>query len=131
MRPVDPAAEGSTYPEVRFEVTPDRVRAFSEVLGSGSGVAPTFPTAAEFAILPQIVADPRLDMDFTRVVHGSQEYVFERPLRLGETLVVRATLESIKIRGTNGFLTIVTDLVDEAGSLVVRCRSIMIERSAP
>ena len=39
---------------------------------------PTFLTAAEFTVLPTIVADPRLDVDFTRVVHGSQEYTFAR-----------------------------------------------------
>lgn len=128
MRAVDPAAEGTTYPEVVFEVTAERVRAFAAVFGGGPGVPPTFPTAVEFAIFPQIIADPRLDLDFSRVVHGGQEYTFERPLRVGETLTVRARLDSVRIRGANGFLAIALELLDEHGSTVSRCRSTMIER---
>jgi hypothetical protein len=130
VRPVNPAAEGSTYPDLKFEVTPERVRAFADVFGDGPGVPPTFPTAVEFAILPQIRADLRLELDFTRVVHASQEYGFARPLRVGETLTVRAKLDSVKVRAGNGFLTIAIDLLDNGGDLVARCRSTMIERAS-
>jgi hypothetical protein len=37
-------------------------------------------------------------LDFTRVVHGTQEYVVERPLRVGETLVLSPSLESVRVR---------------------------------
>ena len=129
MRVVNPAAEGTTYPEVAFEVTAERVTAFADVFGGGPGIPPTFPTAVEFAVFPRIVADPGLELDFSRVVHGGQEYRFARPLRVGETLTVRARLDSVKIRSGNGFLTIALDLVDDGGEIVSSCRSTMIERS--
>ena len=75
---MNPAAEGTTYPDMPFIVAPERVAGFREVFGQGQGVPPTFLTAAEFTVLPTIVADPRLDVDFTRVVHGSQDYTFAR-----------------------------------------------------
>ena len=89
---------------------------------------PTILTAAEFTVLPTIVADPRLDVDFTRVVHGSQEYDFARRSREGERLTVKARLESVRVRAGTGFVTVVTDLVDEAGGHVCHRRSSMVER---
>jgi acyl dehydratase len=123
------SAAGTTYPDVRFLVDPDRVAAFRAVFGLEAGVPPTFVTAAEFAVLPQVLRDPALGLDFTRVVHGSQEYVFERPLREGETLTVRARLASIKQKGGTGFLTIETQLLDDQERLVCTARSQMVERA--
>ena len=62
------------------------------------------------------------------MVHGSQDYVFERPLREGETLTARVRIASIRAKGGNGFLTIETKLLDADGSLVCTARSQMVER---
>jgi hypothetical protein len=124
-----PEAEGTTYPAMRFVVDPARVRAFGEVFGQASGVPPTFLTAAEFATFPDILGDPRLDLDFTRVVHGSQDYAYERPLREGEELLVSARIESAKVRAGNGFLTVVMELREPGGDLVATTRSSLIERA--
>ena len=127
---MDPAAAGTVYPDVTFTVDPVRVAAFRAVFDQTEGVPPTFVTAAEFAVFPHVLGDPKLALDFTRVIHGSQEYVYERPLREGETLIVRARIESIKTKGANGFLTVVMELRDDAGELVCTARSQMIERGA-
>ena len=127
---MNPAAEGTVYPDVTFTVDPGRVAAFRALFGEGEGVPPTFVTAAEFAVFPQVIADPGLGLDFTRVVHGSQEYDYERPLVEGATLTVRARIGSIKTKGGSGFLTVVMELRDAAGQLVCTARSQMMERSA-
>jgi acyl dehydratase len=127
---MNPAAEGARYPDVTFVVDPERVAAFRDVFGQSDGVPPTFVTAAEFAVFPTVIGDPALDLDFTRVLHGAQEYVYERPLRVGETLTVQARIESIKQKGANGFLTVVMELRDADGALVCTSRSQMIERGA-
>ena len=126
---MNPAAEGTVYPDVTFFVDPARVAAFRDVFGLGTGVPPTFVTAAEFSVLPDVLADPNLGVDFTRVVHGSQEYAFERPLREGETLTVRTRIASIRQKGGTGFLTIETELRDDDGVVCV-ARSQMVEREA-
>ena len=122
--------EGKVYPDVPFEVDPVRVQAFREIFDLGVGVPPTFITVAEFAAYPQVIDDPELGLDFSHVVHGSQEYAFTRPLREGETLVGRTRLESIKVMGRTGFLTVVMDFRDGAGDVVVTARSTMIERGS-
>ena len=127
---MDPLAEGTIYPDVPFTVEPERVAAFREVFGQNGGVPPTFVTAAEFVILPAIVADPVVDLDYTRVVHGSQEYIYQRPLVEGERLTIRSRIASVRVRGSTGLLTIEMELLDEAGQTVVTARSTMIERGA-
>jgi hypothetical protein len=127
---MNPAAEGTTYPAVPFTVEPSRVADFRTLFGISEGVPPTFVTAAEFAAFPQVLADQNLGLDFSRVVHGSQGYVFRRPLREGEELSVRARIESIRIRGGSGFVTIAMDLEDADGVVVCTARSQMIERAA-
>lgn len=126
---MNPSVQGKTYPDVVFRVDPDRVAAFREVVGQGTGVPPTFVTAAEFSVFPDVIGDPALGLDFSRVVHGSQEFVYERPLVEGETVTVRATIGSIRERAGTGFLTIVTELRDADGALVCTARSMMVERA--
>lgn len=127
---MDPAAEGVTYPPVRFLVDPRRVASFRAVLGqTDGGVPPTFATAVEFAVLPLAIDDPRLGLDFSRVVHGSQTYEHHRPMREGETLSVTLRIESVKLKGATGFLTLRTEITDGDGDPVCTGRSSLIERA--
>ena len=125
---MNPEAEGTVYPAVDVVVDPERVAAFRALFGIDDGVPPTFVTAAEFAALPQVLADPELAVDFARVVHGSQDYEYGRPLHEGETLQVRARIESIRHKGGTGFLTVAIDLVDADGETVCTARSQLFER---
>ena len=127
---MNPAAAGKTYPATTLTVDPQRVAAFREVFDESEGVPATFVTVAEFAVMPQIVADPELALDFSRVLHGNQEYEFRRPLREGETLEVRCRLGSIRVLGGNAFLVLVTELVEPGGDIVCIGRSTLIERAA-
>lgn len=123
------AAAGKVYPDVPFTVDPDRVRAFRAVFDEPGGVPVTFATAAEFTVIPDVVADPELGLDFSRVLHGNQEFEFRRPLEEGETLVIRSRIDSIREMGLNGFLVLVTDLVEPGGEVVCTARSTLIERA--
>ena len=126
---MDVAAAGKVYPDVPFTVDPERVRAFRAVFDEPRGVPATFATAAEFSVIPSIVADPDLDLDFSRVLHGNQEYEFHRPLEEGETLVIRSRIASIREMKGNAFLVLVTDLVDPDEQVVCTARSTLIERA--
>ena len=124
------AAAGKTYPGSTFVVDPRRVGAFRAVFDEDTGGPATFATAAEFSMIPEIVADPEVGIDFTRVLHGGQEYAFERPLREGESLTVESTIESIKGFGGNSILVLVTRLAEPSGVVVCTARSTLIERAA-
>lgn len=126
---MNPAAAGKTYPATTFTVEPQRVAAFRKIFDEAEGVPATFVTVAEFGVMPQIVGDPELGLDLSRVLHGNQEYEFRRPLRPGETLQVRTQLGSIREFGGNAFLVVVTELVETDGDVVCTARSTMIERA--
>jgi acyl dehydratase len=128
VRRVNQAAEGKTYEPVPFDINEARVRAFHDLFGGPLGVVPTFLTAAEFTVFPQIMGDPELALDFRKVVHGSQEYEFHRPLQLGETLTVHARIASIRQKGGNGFLVVEVRMSDVAGETVATARATMVER---
>ena len=128
---MNPALEGKVYPAVPFEVEEDAVRRFARAVGDDRpGVPTTFVTVPEIEAgwLP-VVADPDLALDFARVVHAEQEFRFERPLRVGDRLEVRATIESIRTKGGHGFLTVRTDLREsDGGAPVAFARSTLLVR---
>lgn len=125
---MNPAAAGTVYPAVRFTLEPERVEAFRTLFGQTDGVPPTFLTAAESVVFPQVLGDPALDLDFSRVVHGGQEYEYRRPLVEGDGLSVRAWIESIRSRGDTGFLIVAMEMTDDDGAVVATSRSTLIER---
>lgn len=128
--PLNLALEGKAYPPVRFVVEAEHVRRFAAAIGEDAGgVPPTFVTLPEIqAGLARVVADPELGLDFTRVVHGGQEYEWRRPLAIGETLEVRSTIEDIRTKGGHWFLTLRTEMRDRTGAVVVTARSMLVER---
>ncbi len=124
------AVAGKTYPARPFTVDAERVAAFRTIFGEPDGIPATFVTAAEFSVIPEIVADPELGIDVSRVVHGSQEYEYRRPLREGETLQVRTRIDPIRVLGGNAFLVIATDLEGSDGEIACTARSTLIERGS-
>jgi N-terminal half of MaoC dehydratase len=125
---MNPAAEGIEYPPVPFEVDPVRLDAFRRAVGVSTGIPPTYLTVAEFQVFPRVIDDPVLELDFARVVHATQEYAFDRPLREGETLTIHSRIGSIRIRGATAFVTVETALRDTVGAIVATARSTLIER---
>jgi hypothetical protein len=123
--------EGKVYPDATFTVEPERVNLFRAAIGEKSDIVPpTFATVAEFTVMPIIVEDGELGLDFTRVIHAEQEYEWHRRFRMGETLTARSRIASIRQKAGNGFLTIETEVLDRDGGLVVLARATLIERGA-
>lgn len=129
--PLNADLVGKSYPPVRIDVDAGRVRAFAGAVSYRcDGVPPTFATVPEIeAGLGNVVRDPHLGVDLASVLHGDQEYRWERPIEVGETLVAHATIDSIRGRGKTEFLGIRTEIRDGAGELVVLARSTLIVRS--
>jgi hypothetical protein len=128
--PMNAALEGKVYPELTFAVDAEHVRRFASAVGDeGDSVPPTFVTVAEIVSgLRHAIADPDLGLDFSRVVHGEQEFEWFRPVRVGETLAVSTAIESVRTKGGHGFLTLRTQMLDASGKTVVVCRSTLVER---
>ena len=144
--PIDPAHRGRTYPPTApYAVGIEKIREFATAIGATDpeyhdpqaaralGYAdvvapPTFPTVVTMAAGRQIVADPGLGMDYSRVVHGDQRFAYTRPVVAGDELVCVNTVDEITSRGGHDFITTRTDVSTEGGEPVVTVWSKLVQR---
>jgi len=129
----DRAVVGRRYPDVRFVVDAQRVRAFADAIGhpDAASVPPTLVTAPEIeAGLAHVLADPELGIALTRVLHGDQQYEWFRSLTVGETVTASATIEDVRGRLGLEFLVLRTEVRDADGELVCVGRTTLIVRDA-
>ena len=93
------------YADAVQDQTPECVR--------GDLAPPTFPTTFRMTI-------PGLTFDLARVLHGSQEYRYERPLRAGDRVHCRVRVADVYQRkgrlGEMTFLILVMDGSDDSGN---------------
>ncbi|WP_042420317.1 MaoC family dehydratase N-terminal domain-containing protein [Streptacidiphilus anmyonensis] len=146
--PLDPAFVGRTYPPTpAYEVGREKIREFAEAvrdanpaytdreaakaLGHPDVVAPpTFPFVITYRAAGQVVQDPELGLDFSRVVHGDQRFVYNRPVRAGDRLSVTCVIDSIKSLAGNDILSVRGEVADESGEHVVTAYMTLVARAA-
>ena len=113
---------GRESEEVLFEVERGAIRKFAEAVSDqtpecvrGDIAPPSFPTTFRIAI-------PGLSFDLARVLHGAQEYRYERPLRAGDRVRCRVRVADLYRRqgrlGEMTFLILAMEGTDESGTLV-------------
>jgi acyl dehydratase len=143
--PLNQNLKGKEYEEITFTVERDRVTQFADAIedddpifhdpaaakeaGFDEQVAPpTFPTVLQIMTSGQAVVDPELGLDYSRVVHGEQEYEFRRPLVVGDVLKAKPRIADIYAKKSNEFLVTEAEVRDQAGEVVVIARSTLISR---
>ncbi|MFG1607417.1 MaoC family dehydratase N-terminal domain-containing protein [Actinoplanes sp. NPDC049265] len=89
---------------------------------------PTFPTVVTMKASRQIIDDPGLGLDYSRVVHGDQRFTYTRPVVAGDALVCVNTVEEIVARGGHHFITTRTDVTTESGEPIVTAWSKLVQR---
>ncbi|MGO4422749.1 MaoC family dehydratase N-terminal domain-containing protein, partial [Streptomyces sp. MCAF7] len=77
----------------------------------------------------QVIEDPQLGLDYSRVVHGDQRFVYTRPLHAGDRLTVTSTIDSIKSLAGNDILSVRGEVHDEAGEHVVTSYTTLVARA--
>ncbi|MER7840249.1 MaoC family dehydratase N-terminal domain-containing protein [Streptomyces sp. NPDC096040] len=145
---LDQSFVGRTYPPTEpYEVGREKIREFAEAVGDTNPVysdpeaakalgysdviaPPTFVFSITFRAAGQVVEDPQLGLDYSRVVHGDQKFAYRRPVRAGDRLTVVSTIEAIKSLAGNDVIDISGDVRDEAGELVVSALTKLVARAA-
>ena len=137
--------KGKTYQELNFEVERDRVNQFALAVGEDDPryldadaartegfpeqlAFPTFPTVLQILTSAQIVLDEELGLDYTRVVHGEQEYEWRRPIVVGDVLKATPRIADIYAKGPNEFLVIEAEITDADGDVVCVGRTTLLSR---
>ncbi|MFX0591558.1 FAS1-like dehydratase domain-containing protein [Melissospora conviva] len=134
---LDHSYVGRKYPPTApYQVGREKIREFATAIGAtdpayhdpGAARAlghpdvvapPTFPVVLSMAAGEQLFVDPALGIDYSRVVHGDQRFVYLRPVVAGDELVSVITIDEISSRGGHDFLTSRTEISTTAGELVV------------
>src|SRR5690242_11470948 len=111
---LDQSFVGRSYPPTDpYEVGREKIREFAEAIGDANPAytdpeaakalghsdviaPPTFVFAITFRAAGQVIEDPQLGLDYSRVVHGDQKFSYVRPVRAGDRLTVTSTIEAIK-----------------------------------
>jgi acyl dehydratase len=137
--------KGKEYPEISFRVERDRVTQFSNAVGEDDPrfldaaaakeagfpdqvAFPTFPTVVGILASAQVVLDQDLGVDYSRVVHGEQEFEWRRPIVVGDELRASPRIADVYARGPNEFLVIEAPVIDAAGEVVCVARSTLLSR---
>jgi acyl dehydratase len=143
--PLNQSLKGKTYQEIEFEVDRDRVTQFSLAVGEDDPrfleaeparaegfpdqlAFPTFPTVLVILSSAQVVADPDLRLDYSRVVHGEQEFEWRRPIVVGDRLRATPRVADVYAKGPNEFLVIEAEALDADGDVVCVARSTLLSR---
>jgi len=144
--PLDPSFVGRSWPPTEpYLVGREKIREFATAIGAQNPeyhdpeaaraigypdvvAPPTFPVVVTMGASSQIISDPALGMDYTRVVHGDERFAYTRPIVAGDSLVCVNRVEEITQRGGHDFITTRTDVTTEAGEPVVTVWSKLVQR---
>jgi hypothetical protein len=129
-------ALGREAEPVTYEVERGHIRRFADAIGDdspvyrGEGRVPAPPTFAT-SLRPN---DPRegLGIDFKKLLHGEQEFTYERPLYAGDRITVTARVSEAGVKegkaGPMDLLTVESRGTDATGALVFTSRSLVVIR---
>jgi acyl dehydratase len=144
--PLDQAFVGRSYPPTApYEVGREKIREFAEAVGDANPAysdpdaakslghpdviaPPTFPFIITFQAAGQVVRDPELGLDYSRVVHGDQRFVYTRPVRAGDRLSVTVFIDAIKSMAGNEILSVRGEVHDASGEHVVTAHMTLVAR---
>jgi acyl dehydratase len=143
---LDQSFVGRKYPPTPpYEVGREKIREFADAIGDPNPAyrdvdaaralgypdviaPPTFPVVLSMRAGAQVVGDPELGLDYTRVVHGEQRFVYARPVRAGDRLTVTVSVESIRSAAGNDLLTTRGEVATVDGEPVLTAYSTLVAR---
>jgi acyl dehydratase len=145
--PLDPSFIGRSYPPTPpYQVGREKVREFAAAIGDANPAytdvaaaralghpdlvaPPTFAIVVSMHAAHQVVMDPALGLDYTRVLHGDQRFSYVRPIFAGDELSVVVTVEKIRLMAGNEFITTRADISTTEGELVCSAYSTLVARA--
>jgi acyl dehydratase len=135
--PLDRSFTGRTFPPTApYQVGREKLREFATAIGADDPAyhdpaaarerghadviaPPTFPVVVAQQARQQLIDDPALGLDYSRVVHGEQRFAYRRPVVAGDELVCVNVVEEITARGGHEFFTTRTEVATAVGEPVV------------
>lgn len=144
---VDDSVVGRTYPPTPpYEVGREKLREFALATGETSPAChdpeaaralghrdvvapPTFAVVLSMRADAQVVEDPELGIDYSRVVHGSQQFRHTRPIQAGDVLVCTTTVDGVRSVGGHSMVTTRGEITTVDGEHVCTATSVLVVRA--
>ncbi|WP_329052526.1 MaoC family dehydratase N-terminal domain-containing protein [Amycolatopsis sp. NBC_01488] len=144
--PLDESFTGRVYPpQTSYEVSREKIREFADAIGDQNPVfrdpeaaraaghpdviaPPTFITIVNLAAINAIVSDPELGLDYSRMVHGDQQFSYSRPARVGDRLLLTTYIDKIMARAGNDFINLRAEITDGDGEHIATTRAQLVVR---
>ena len=139
---------GRTYPpSAPYRVSREKIREFVDALGDPDPAyrdvdaaralghadvvaPPTFPILLALGDAGRVVIeDPELGLDYSRVVHGDQRFVYTRPIVAGDMLVTTPRIAAIRTMAGNDMLTWDAVITSIDGEDVCVASSMLVARA--
>ena len=124
-----------SYPSLEtFKVDQTKIEAFSAAIGDDNEyikqgfASPTFLISIQMSAMEVALFDPELGLDYSKVVHGEQSFEYKKPVKAGDDLSFVSTIEDIKSKVGNDFITIRSDVTDSLGNEVATLKATLIAR---
>jgi acyl dehydratase len=144
--PVDATVIGREYPPTAlYEVGREKIREFADAINDPNPVyrsaeaaralgypdviaPPTFAIVQTLRAGHQVIDDPEVGIDYSRVVHGEQRFVHGRPITAGDVLQVVVTIEDVRVAAGNDIVTTRAVVSTVAGEAVLTAYSTIVAR---
>ena len=145
---LDQGLVGRSYPpSAVYEVGRAKIAEFATAIGDADPVhrdpdaaraaghpdviaPPTFAIVVSLGAATGVLDDPEVGIDYSRVVHGEQRFTHHRPIRAGDRLVARTTIENVRTVAGNDMLTTRVELTTDDGEAVCTAVSMLVARGA-
>jgi acyl dehydratase len=145
---LDPVLVGRSYPpSAVYEVGRAKIAEFATAIGDPDPAyrdpeaaralghpdviaPPTFAIVVSLEAAAAVLDDPDVGIDYSRVVHGEQRFTHHRPVRAGDRLVARTTIDNVRTVAGNDMLTTRVELATEDGEAVCTATSMLVARGA-
>ena len=128
-------AVGKTYPPVAYAVGREKVREFASAVGEENplhhdpGAAreagyadvvapPMFAVVYSGRALTPALFDPDVGIDFARMVHGGQEFVWGPPVVAGDEIATEVEVKDVAERGGLAFYVFESRSTNQDGETV-------------
>ena len=108
---------------VNFDVFAAQTAGYDDIVAP-----PTFAVVIQERSLASVLSDKEADIDFSRVVHGDQRFVQERPIVAGDELTSVLEVASVKSLGAHSMVTFETKIFDLDQKLVCTAISTLVVR---